>query len=109
MATAADVTAEIMGTNAPANHHDVVVHRNGPGQRVARTVQDKITTAVAEITLWLPRRALSELRAKRGKVDTNLGHSIDAASASLLALEVALRVAKKVGADVSDIDGLDES
>lgn len=107
MASAQEVTDELLGTNAPQGHHDTVVHRNGPIQRVARTVQDKVTTAVAEITLWLPRRTLRDLRAKAGKVDTNLGHSIDAASASLLALEVALRIAENLDIDLDGIDGLE--
>lgn len=106
MASAQEVSDELNGVG---DHHAAKVHENGPLQRTARTVQDKVTTAVKEITLWLPRRTLRELRAKKGKVDTNLGHSIDAASASLLALEVALRVAEQVGADLDGIDGLDAS
>lgn len=103
MASAQEVQDEIMGANPPTNHHDVVVHRNGPIQRVARTLQDKVTTAVAEITLWLPRRSLSDLRAKAGKVDTNLGHSIDAASYGDINYRVLKAIADKLDVDISDI------
>lgn len=108
MATAQDVQNEVNGV-ADDDHHAALMHEGGPKelQHVARSVQDKLTHAAREVTLWLPRRGLKTLRGKAKANDTTLGHAIDAASASLIALEVSLRVAKKVGADLSGIEGLD--
>lgn len=114
MVTASDVESELMGTNPPPGHHDLVVHKGGPKdlQKVVRTVQAKVTYCADEITRWLPFRALSDLRKRRrGEVnnghDTTLGHAVNAASASLMALEIALRIAKRLDIDVSDVEGLD--
>jgi hypothetical protein len=43
MATADDVTAELLGTNPPANHHDTVMGEGGPNPYTGRTVQDKLS------------------------------------------------------------------
>jgi hypothetical protein len=108
MASAQEVQDEVNGV-ASDDHHASLLHEGGPKslQHVARSLQDKVSHAAREVTLWLPRRSLAALRKKRGDNDTTLGHAIDGASASLLALEVALRVAKKVDADLTGIDGLE--
>lgn len=80
MATADDVTTELMGTNLPANHHDVVVGAGGPAPFTVRTVQSKITETLKEVTKWLPIRPVDKLLSQEGSTDTVLGHSIRAAS-----------------------------
>lgn len=103
MATADDVTNELLGTNPPAGHHDLVVFKNMPMQTTIRTVQSKATFAADEVTKGLPERDLGDLKSRRGKSDTTLGHAINAASYGdkiWQALEV---IAAKVGADISGI------
>lgn len=103
MASADEVAAELLGTNPPANHHDVVVGRGGPSPYTVRTVQSKVTETLKEVTLWLPRRTLAALVAKRGKTDTTLGHAIDAASYGDINYRILAKIAEKVGADISGI------
>lgn len=80
MATAEDVTTELMGTNLPANHHDVVVGDGGPAPFTVRTVQSKVTETLKEVTKWLPIRPVEKLLSQEGSSDTVLGHAIRAAS-----------------------------
>lgn len=80
MATADDVTTELMGTNLPANHHDVVVGEGGPAPFTVRTVQSKVTEALKEVTKWLPGRSVDRLLGQEDSPDTTLGHAIRAAS-----------------------------
>lgn len=80
MATAEDVTTELMGTNLPANHHDVTVGEGGPAPFTVRTLQSKVTQAVKEVTKWLPGRSIEKLLAQENGPDTTLGHAIRAAS-----------------------------
>lgn len=104
MATAQDVQNEVNGI-ADDDHHAALMHAGGPAdmQHVARSVQDKLTHAAREITLWLPRRSLTALRAKRGSPDTTLGHAIDAASYGDVIDRKLDRIAAKLGVDLSDI------
>lgn len=103
MATADDVTNELMGTNPPAGHHATVVGEGGPAPYTAYSLQDKVSHAVREVTLWLPRRALSVLTGKRGGVDTTLGHAIDAASYGDINYRVLAKIAASLKVDISDI------
>lgn len=80
MATADDVTTELMGTNLPENHHDVVVGEGGPAPFTVRTVQSKVTEALKEVTKWLPGRSVDRLLGQEDSPDTTLGHAIRAAS-----------------------------
>lgn len=100
MASAQEVSDEINGV---ANHHVAVMGEGGPSPRKARTMQDKITTAAREVTLWLPRRTLKVLRDKAGKTDTTLGHAIDAASYGDVNYQILARIAEHLDIDISDI------
>lgn len=80
MATAEDVTSELMGTNPPEKHHDVVVGDGGPTPFTVRTVQSKVTETLKEVTKWLPLRSVEKLLSQEGNSDTVLGHAIRAAS-----------------------------
>jgi len=77
MANAQEVWDEIEGK---ANHHEAVMGENGPNPRIAKTLQDKATTAAHEVTLWLPGRDVETLLAQEDDNDTTLGHAIRAAS-----------------------------
>lgn len=109
MATAEDVQAEIMGTNPPPGHHATVMFENGPpglGGYVAYTMQDKLSHASHEVTLWLPRRALNDhdlQPAAPQKLDTTLGHAIDAASFGRINYLILQRIAATLKVDISDI------
>ena len=108
MASALEVQEELMGTNTPANHHDTVMHENGPAhlRHVARTMQDKLSHAAHEVTLWLPRRTLGDddLQVDNPhKNATTLGHAVDGASFARLAYLIAVRIANKLDVDIRDI------
>jgi hypothetical protein len=106
MATADEVRAELMGTNPPTNHHEVVLFAGGPAPRVAKTLQDKATTAAKEATLYLPRRTPRDpfLRPdEQNKKDTTLGHAIDAASFGRLNFLILKRIADHLDVDISDL------
>ena len=105
MASAQEVQDEINGV---ANHHVAVMGENGPSPRKARTVQDKVTTAAREVTLWLPGRTLDsdELKKLAGdakRKDTTLGHAINAASLARVNYAILQRLADNLGVDISDI------
>lgn len=108
MATADDVASELLGTNPPTGHHKTVIHENGPAglSHNAYTVQDKVSQAAHEVTLWLPRRTLGDKDLapdNSHKNDTALGHAIDAASFSRLAYLISVRIAEHLDVDISDI------
>jgi hypothetical protein len=108
MASAQEVQDELLGANPPAGHHDTVMHENGPSflRHVAKTVQDKLSHAAHEVTLWLPRRTIGDNDLgidKPNKVDTTLGHAIDAASFGRLNYLILKRLADKLDVDISDI------
>lgn len=106
MATANEVQDELLGVNAPPNHHDVWIGAGGPSPRVARTLQDKATTAAKEATLYLPRRTPRDpfLRPdEEQKKDTTLGHAIDAASFGRINFLILKRIAAKLDIDISDL------
>jgi hypothetical protein len=104
MPTADDVTAEIMGTNPPANHHDTVMGDGGPNPYTGRTMQDKLSHIAHEIMFWLPRRSVKDLQVDNvTKKDTTLGHSIDAASFGRVNFQILKRLADKAGVDISDL------
>lgn len=101
MATADDVASELMGTNPPPDHHATTMFENGPNPYVAHSMQDKLSHASHEVTLYLPARALAELKQRRGVVDTTLGHAINAASYGDKVWQALEIIAAHVGADIS--------
>ncbi|MCG7595939.1 hypothetical protein [Mycobacterium sp. PSTR-4-N] len=107
MATAQEVADEFNGV-APDDHHAAVMGAGGPAPYVARSVQDKVTHAAKEVTLWLPGRTLDsdelkKLAADAQRKDTTLGHAINAASLARVNHEILKRIAAKTGVDISDI------
>lgn len=104
MATADDVTGEILGSNLPAGHHDTVMGDGGPNPYTGRTMQDKLSHIAHEIMFWLPRRSVKDLQTDNAtKKDTTLGHSIDAASFGRVNFQILERIAKKLDVDISDL------
>jgi len=93
------------GTNEPDPVHRALMHANGPKeyQHYAYTLQDKVTHAAKEITLWLPQRSIDDLKRRRGQVDTNLGHSINAASYGDKIWQAIERIAAALNVNISDI------
>lgn len=56
-----------------------------------------------EATVWIPRRRLADLKAKRGETDTVLGHAADAASYGDVNQRILARIAAKLDVDISDL------
>lgn len=108
MASAQEVEAELLGTNAPAGHHDLVVHKGGPGQTTVRTVQAKVTFAADEGTKWLEGRSLDHEAIKKfladpNRKDTVLGHAINAASLARINHLILVRLAEAMDVNISGI------
>jgi hypothetical protein len=112
---AAEVQAEVDGkdvrTGQNAQWHAAEMFRNGPAhlRHVAYSLQDKVSHAAKEITLFLGGRKLDsdELQALLDDpehVDTNLGHSINAASLARINHLILVRLAEKLDVDISDIE-----
>lgn len=80
MATAEDVTNELLGKNEPPGHHDLVVYKGSGAEQTIRTLQSKATFAADEATKFLPQRTLADLKSREVKADSVLGHAINAAS-----------------------------
>lgn len=101
MANANDVINELNGADKLELHKARPAEYGGPEwtTRVRRAVH----AAAFELTLWMPRRSLKTLRAKQGKVDTALGHAIDAASYGAINTELLIAIAKKQGVDVAQV------
>jgi hypothetical protein len=84
-----------------------VIGRNGPKPYTARTMDDKLSHAAHEITMWLPGRSLKDglqdVVANPARPDTTLGHSINAASLARVNHLILVRLAEKLGVNISDI------
>ena len=98
------------GTGKNANHHAALMHAGGPQslQHTAYTLQDKVSHAAREVTLWLPGRSLDSPEVKAAlqnweRKDTNLGHSINAEAFARAAYQVAARIAASLNVDIRDI------
>jgi hypothetical protein len=85
-----------------------VIGRNGPKPYTAHTMDDKLSHAAHEVTMWLPARTLKdglqEVLATPARPDTTLGHAINSASLGRVNHQILLRLAAKLGVDVSDIN-----
>jgi len=108
-AVRSELMGETYGTREKNSVHKARMHLNGPPhlQHDAYTLQDKVTHAAKEVTLWLPRRSLEELRRENkhnNGFDTTLGHSIDAASYAEYIWRAIERIAEKLGVDLSDLE-----
>lgn len=80
---------------------------NRPGQLGAPVALDlfgAVARTLFEATLWVARRGYKELVGKKSTPDTVLGHAADAASHAAINTEILLRIAKKQGVDVTDIE-----
>ncbi|MGK9270509.1 hypothetical protein KXR83_05850 [Williamsia muralis] len=64
---------------------------------------DAIKRIAFEITLWIPRRGPSALKAKQGNKETALGHAADAASFGAINHALIVEVARKQGVDVDKV------
>lgn len=79
------------------------VDTNKPGKEGAVTgLRDAVSRILFELTLWLPRVSYKTAKADAG-AQTNLGHSINAASLAAFNAEVLERIAKKLDVDISDL------
>lgn len=111
---AAEVQAEVDGkdvkTGQNAPWHAAVMHAGGPADLVhtAYSLQDKVSHAAKEVTLWLPGRTLDSDELKKlaqdaTRKDTTLGHAINAASLARVNNLILQKIAAKVGADISGV------
>ena len=84
-----------------------VIGRNGPKPYTAYTVDDKVSHTAHEVTMWLPARGLkdglADAIADPHRLDTTLGHAINAASLGRVNYEILVRLANKLGVDLSDL------
>jgi hypothetical protein len=84
-----------------------VIGRNGPKPYTAYTVDDKVSHTAHEVTMWLPARGLkdglADVIGDPHRLDTTLGHSINAASLGRVNYEILVRLAAKLGVDLSDL------
>jgi hypothetical protein len=84
-----------------------VIGRNGPKPYTAHTMDDKLSHAAHEVTMWLPARTLKdglqEVLATPARPDTTLGHAINAASLARVNHQILVRLAAKLGVDISDL------
>ena len=109
MATAQEVSDEVNGVAAD-DHHAALMHAGGPAalQHIARSVQDKLTHAAKEVTLWLVGRTLDSDEIKKlldnpTRKDTTLGHAINAAAFGRVNYLILQRIAEHLDVDISDI------
>lgn len=103
MASAEDVASELLGSNLPAGHHDLVAFKGSGAEQTIRTVQAKVTYAADEVTKFLPQRSLVELKSREVKADSTLGNAINAASYGRILNAKLDLIAKALGVDVSSI------
>lgn len=78
-----------------------VADPNGKKNRVSPV--DAIKRIAFEITLWIPRRGPSALKAKQGQKETALGHAADAASFGAINHALLVEIAKESGVDVDEV------
>jgi hypothetical protein len=85
-----------------------IIGRNGPKPYTAYSLDDKLSHTAHEVTMWLPGRSLrdglQDVVASPARLDTTLGHSINAASLARVNYAILTRLAAKLGVDVSDIN-----
>jgi len=92
----------------PLKPGPVLVGRNGPNPRTAETVEAMAGAAAHEVTMWLPGRRLtdeelSDLLADPQRLDTTLGHAINAASLARINYQLLAKIAARLGVDHGEI------
>jgi predicted chitinase len=84
-----------------------IIGRNGPKPHTAYSVDDKVSHTAHEVTMWLSGRSLrdglQDVIATPARLDTTLGHAINAASLGRVNYEILTRIAAKLGVDITDI------
>lgn len=84
-----------------------VIGRNGPKPYTAYGIDEKVSHTAHEVTMWLPGRTmrdgLGDFLTNPARVDTSFGHSINAASLARVNHEILVRLAAKLGVDISDV------
>jgi hypothetical protein len=85
-----------------------VIGRNGPKPYTAYSVDDKVSHTAHEVTMWLPGRTLRDAELAGfvrdpARADTSFGHSINAAALARVNHEILVRIAAKLGVDITDV------
>jgi hypothetical protein len=101
MATADTVYDELSGPGTPAGVN--LYENRSTGLEYTTKIRRAVFACAFEMTLYLKRRGVAALKAKRGNADTMLGYSVDAASWGGINHELLVAVAKKVGMTDADI------
>lgn len=95
-------------TSAPAQEGiPTIIGRNGPKPYTAYSLDDKVSHTAHEVTMWLPGRGLrdglADVVTNPARVDTTLGHAINAASLARVNYLILARLAAKMGVDIADV------
>ena len=110
--SAPELSATAPAPNAPAAENNpagipCIIGRNGPKPYTAYSVDDKVSHTAHETTMWLPARGLkdglADVIGDPHRLDTTLGHSINAASLARVNYAILTRLAAKLGVDLSDL------
>jgi hypothetical protein len=84
-----------------------IIGRNGPKPYPTADQAVQVATTAHEVTMWLPGRTmrdgLGDFLTNPARVDTSFGHSINAASLARVNHEILVRLAAKLGVDISDV------
>jgi hypothetical protein len=84
-----------------------IIGRNGPKPYTAYSIDDKVSHTAHEVTMWLPARGLkdglADVIGDPHRLDTTLGHAINSASLGRVNYEILVRLAAKLGVDLSDL------
>jgi hypothetical protein len=108
-ASAAPPLSAAPAPSAPApDGIPTIIGRNGPKPYTAYSIDDKVSHTAHEVTMWLPGRTLRDDGVAKfitdpARVDTSFGHSINAASLARINHEILVRLAAKLGVDISDV------
>jgi hypothetical protein len=107
-ASAAPPLSAAPAPSAPApDGIPTIIGRNGPKPYTAYSIDDKVSHTAHEVTMWLSGRSLrdglQDVIATPARLDTTLGHAINAASLGRVNYEILTRIAAKLGVDITDI------
>jgi hypothetical protein len=105
---APELSAPAQSAPTPEQGIPTIIGRNGPKPYTAYSLDDKVSHTAHEVTMWLPGRTLrddgvAKFISDPARVDTSFGHSINAASLARINHEILVRLAAKLGVDISDV------
>lgn len=109
MATAEDVTKQLVGPATPANV-ELYKDRSGPGTVppiVTTSMREALFYAAKEVTVWLPRRGIATLKAgikTYSGLDSTAGQATNAASWGVVNHLLLRAIGTKVGLTNAEMD-----